>query len=288
LSEQLNTGGLEKGGYMPATLVIRDGDPHWWASPDIWVVPGADPNGTPGPPIAGQPAYIWAQVRNTGKTGVSGARVDFYWSNPATGVLRSNSTLVGSAFVDLAPGDVKDVLGIVPWIPTIVNEGHECLVAEVIHSADPLPTPPPDAFDPPTYHQIAQKNLTVLVMRTSAIMVRAIQIAAPARTRKHFRIALELGGAIDRELLVRLGLEGSRPAKGDSVRAALSTEPGCEASDLSSVELKLEPGAIRALYLKVATKELKPRTYVPIHVVSRSGDRVEGGITFLVVSGEEE
>jgi len=36
---------------MSATLVIRDGEPHWWNSPVIWVVPGNDPNGSHGQPI---------------------------------------------------------------------------------------------------------------------------------------------------------------------------------------------------------------------------------------------
>jgi len=84
----------------------------------------------------------------------NGATVNIYWSNPATSVLRSNSTLVGSAFVDLNPGETKEVLCVIPWIPQIVNNGHECVVAEAIHPSDPLAPPPGDAFDPPTYHQI--------------------------------------------------------------------------------------------------------------------------------------
>ncbi len=147
---------------MSTILEIRDGDPHWWASPDIWVVPGEDPNGSPGQPVAGEPAYLWGRVKNKGEEPVSGARVNFYWSNPALGVLRSNSTPVGTAFVDLDPGEAKDVLCVIPWIPQIVNNGHECLVAELIHSSDPLPSPLPDPFEPPIHNQVAQKNLTVL------------------------------------------------------------------------------------------------------------------------------
>lgn len=43
---------------MAVQLQIRDGDP-WWMSPDIWVVPGNDPNGAPGQPIVGQDNYLW-------------------------------------------------------------------------------------------------------------------------------------------------------------------------------------------------------------------------------------
>ena len=113
---------------MSAILTIRDGDPYWWNSPDIWVVPGVDPGGLPGVPIAGNPAYLWARAHNTGDQAVTGAKIDFYWSNPATGVLRSNSHLVGSAYVDLEAGETQEVLCLVPWIPEIVNNGHECLV----------------------------------------------------------------------------------------------------------------------------------------------------------------
>src|SRR5918999_1722995 len=101
-------------------LLIRDGDPYWWNSEDIWVVPGDDPTGAPGQPRAGQPAYLWALVRNEGRNDVVGARVDFFWSNPALGVLRSNSTLVGSGYVDLPAGESAEVLCVVAWTPVIV------------------------------------------------------------------------------------------------------------------------------------------------------------------------
>lgn len=68
---------------MAVALTIHDGDPHWYLSPDIWVVPGADPSGTPGSPVAGQPAYLWAGVENLGSTDAKGVRIDLYWANPA-------------------------------------------------------------------------------------------------------------------------------------------------------------------------------------------------------------
>ncbi len=76
---------------MSVQLLIRDGSPDWYLSPDIWVVPGNDPNGPPGSPIAGQTAYLWAHVVNTGNSDASGVRLDFFWVNPALQVLRSSS-----------------------------------------------------------------------------------------------------------------------------------------------------------------------------------------------------
>jgi len=95
---------------MSAQLVIRDGSPYWYLSPDIWVVPGNDPSGSPGNPIAGQTAYLWAQVAHTGSTDANGVSIDFYWANPALQVTRSNATLVGSAFTDVAAGGTQDAL----------------------------------------------------------------------------------------------------------------------------------------------------------------------------------
>ncbi len=274
---------------MPVSLVIRDGTPYWWNSPDIWVVPGNDPNGTPGSPVAGQPAFVWARVQNQGDVPALGAQVKYYWANPAAGVLRSNSTLIGSAFVDLGPGEVKGVLCVVPWIPVIVNGGHECLVAEVIHYGDPLPAPPPDDFNPPLYHQIAQKNLTVLAMM-KRMQLLPIEIAAPLRQGKLFVVTLELGGELNEELLCQLGLPGRRPYVPPDFQVSLSLKPGCEDADtgewMREVELKLGPGERTAVYLAVRPPKMPAQTYTLIQVVSRERERLSGGVTFVLVDEE--
>jgi hypothetical protein len=273
---------------MPTILEIEDGNP-WWNSHDIWVVPGNDPNGAPGSPIAGEPAFLWARVHNKGREAVSGARVNYYWSNPAAGVLRSNSTIIGSAFVDLNPGETKEVLCIIPWIPVIVNDGHECVVAEVIHFSDPLPSPLPDPFDPPTYRQIAQKNLTVLAMSMLKTLILPIQVAAPMRMEQQLLVGIEVGGTLDDRLLYQLGLKGHKPAGKVDPKVGLSLEPGCgEDGELQrQVRLSLKPGTARAVYLRVSPFELQPRTYALINVISRSAQKVVGGITYVVVKREE-
>lgn len=276
---------------MSTVLEIRDGDPHWWNSPDIWVVPGTDPNGSPAQPIAGEPAFLWGRVRNTGDQTASGAKVNFYWSNPATGVLRSNSTFVGSAFVDLNPGETKEVLCVIPWIPQIVNNGHECIVAEIIHSSDPLPSPFPNPFDPPAYNQIAQNNLTVLAMKKS-MMVMPIQVAAPIRKEKHLLVRTEIGGKLDKLTMAQAGLKGYLPAKCNELKAGLSLDHGCNESEEErldkEVKLSLKPGTARAIFLKVWPQELKPRTYVLLHVISQDGKKIDGGMTYILTIEEEE
>jgi len=59
---------------MAVTLQIQDGSP-WWLSPNVWAVPGADPEGPPGTPIVDTPACLWAHVENLGATPVSDAQV---------------------------------------------------------------------------------------------------------------------------------------------------------------------------------------------------------------------
>ncbi len=276
---------------MSVELEIQDGSPQWWNSPDLWVVPGNDPDGSPGQPIAGQAAYLWGRVRNNGSTPANSAQVNFYWSNPATGVLRSNSTLIGSSFVDLDPGETQEVLCLTPWVPTIVNDGHECIVAEVIHAADPLPSPLPDAFDPPAYLQIAQRNLSVLSMKKSMMML-PIQIAAPAREKRSLEVMLEFGEEIGRKALLQLGIGKIEYTKKPMVKAELSIDRECgkinDKHCCHSLKVNLDPGTSMAVYLKVDPCDIKPGVYTPINVIAREGDRIVGGVTFIVIySGEE-
>lgn len=273
---------------MSTQLLIRDGDPYWWNSPDIWVVPGSDPNGAPGQPVAGEPAFVWGRVKNTGEQPVAGAAVHFYWSNPATGVLRSNSTHIGSAFVDLVPGETKEVLCVIPWLPVVVNDGHECLVAEVSHSADPLPSPLPDAFNPPAYRQVAQKNLTVLAMKKS-MKVLPVQLSAPLRVETALALSVEVGGELDKENLLQAGLKGFRPSRSNPFKAGLSMESGCDEGRIQEkVKVELKPGTSRAVYLHIRPQAaLESKAYQLVHVVSRRGKQVEGGISYILVNAKE-
>lgn len=147
---------------MAVELAIDDGNP-WYLSPDIWVVPGADPNGAPGVPAVGQPAYLWARVHNRGTTAVTGATVRFYWANPSTVITPSTASLVGTSYVTLAPGEDREVLCLTPWLPTWVNDGHECLIATASAPSDPMPTlGPPDPFTPVSDRHQAQRNLDIV------------------------------------------------------------------------------------------------------------------------------
>ncbi len=276
---------------MTIQLLIRDGSPYWYLSPDIWVVPGDDPNGSPDSPIAGQPAYLWAHVANTGDASANQVRIDFYWANPALQVLRSNSMLIGSAFADVPAGSSQDVLCLVPWLPVTVNDGHECLVAVANHSADPFPNPLPDAFDPPAYPQVAQKNLTVLAA-SSNMSSHAITIGGWRRADKIISVTAELGGELDAVSLKRLGIKNLKPATKIGVDVGLAARPG----DLTEgryvarkkLEVRVPKGTSKAVYVLIRLTKLAEGEYQLVNIIERSGDHVLGGLGFVVIREGKE
>lgn len=276
---------------MAAKIQINDGNP-WWVSPDILVVPGNDPNGSFGSPIAGQPNYLWAKVHNTGNLIIEGAIVNFYWSNPTMGVLRSNSTLVGFSFVDLEIGESKDVLCLTPWIPVVVNDGHECVVVEIITPLDPLPTPLQDAFDPPSFDQIAQRNLQVVVMTSKMqFMILPIQISASPRRAKLSKISIEIG-KLDKEheykILNQLGHEKLTKLKEDAVKFGISRQGGCHASKetigKNSLDFKLEEQTSTKVYVHFEQSSKSKETgYQIFNLIERVNGKIVGGNSILII-----
>ncbi|HEX4880232.1 MAG TPA: hypothetical protein VFV39_10340 [Limnobacter sp.] len=272
---------------MTVDLLIRDGNPHWYLSPDIWVVPGGDPAGAPGSPVAGQPAYLWARVANSGSSPANGVRIDFYWANPALQVTRSNATLVGSAFADVPAGGQQDALCLIPWVPVIVNDGHECLVAVANHPAHALPNPLPDAFDPPIHPQVAQKNLTVLHATAMRAFMLALTVSALPRLDKVVTVSAELGDSLDDATLLSLGLRGFKPARKAAVEVGLSEKQRavCDKDHIGESELRMHiaKGSHAGLHVAIRAKSLAAKEYQFIHIVERAGDQILGGLGFVVV-----
>jgi hypothetical protein len=218
-------------------------------------------------------------VRNDGDTDVLSARVDFWWSNPATGVTRTLATFVGSAYVDVAAGASSDVLCLVTWTPVIVNDGHECLVAEVISPADPLPTPPSDAFDL-SFRQIAQRNLTVLA---AGSMVLPIQLALAARAEAaKVSLVVEIGGDLDREALATLGMSDALPAAEPVVHAGLSRQRTCGAETRAELSVDISGGEARAVYLHVEPRAAVAKGEYTVVRVRSAGLSPDGGATYVV------
>lgn len=270
-----------------AQLLIRDGSPNWWLSPDIWVVPGTDPNGPAGSPIAGGVAYVWAHVANTGQDDALGVQVKFYWANPSVQMLYSGINLIGTSLADIPAGGSQDVLCLVPWNVVTVNGGHECLVVVASMPSDP---PLPDAVDPVGYPNVAQRNLTVLsaLWKNKQDFHLTVTVSAAPRQDKKVQISSELGTELPSETLASLGLKQGRPAAKQVVQVGLSlkpiTDPGQGIGE-PTVDVAVPAGRSVPLYVTVrGTGPLNSDEYQVVHVIERQDKQVLGGISFVAVA----
>jgi hypothetical protein len=279
---------------MGVQLLIRHGSPNWWESPDIWVVPGSDPNGTPGTPIAGQTAYLWANVSNQGDVAVSQVQVDFWVANPSMQIRKSTSNHIGTSFADVAPGTTQQVLCLVPWNVTVINGGHECVVVEASSPADPLSPAPtdPDVLDASAYPQIAQRNLSVATMMGMARHELILSVNAGARADKTVAVTAEVGAELPKDLLNSLGLRATRNVGAKQIRAVLSQHSLCGAQssgEVRSMQIHVPRGTSAPVYLNIAAAgRLAPEEYAVVRVFEREGDRTLGGLTVVVVEGEQK
>lgn len=146
--------------YTPY-LVIHDGMP-WYASTDIWVVPGNNPNNIPSTPQAAKNNWVWARVWNDGLAPVFNAVVNFYWSDPSTAITRATATLIGTEYISLQPKSHASIYCQTPWVPKVVNNGHECLIVEAFEPlTDPLLYPGTGDFHVVADRHVAQRNVTL-------------------------------------------------------------------------------------------------------------------------------
>lgn len=196
---------------MSVQLEIRDGNPNIPLSPDIWVV--EDPNSEAEiQPIANQPCYIMAKVRNNGSSAAINATVKFYWGDPSIGITRATANFVGSSNVNLGPGDVQNVLCLTQWVPTFLNDGHECLLAEAYHDTDMLGM---DLnFNVEADRRVAQKNLSVLEVAGISFFM-PFQMHNPLRKNGKFTAVLQQTGTkqLEHFPLLQKKLKGKREGK---------------------------------------------------------------------------
>lgn len=280
---------------MSVNIEIRDGTPYWYLSPDIWVVPGSDPNGPLGPPIAGQPAYVWAHVENKGSDIARGVRIDFWWADPSGQIMRSTAHRIGSAFVDLGPAGSSDatqeVLCLTPWQVKLVNNGHECLVVEAIYPGSSVPSPAPEDFGPPAYPEIAQRNIAV-VSGVGGKPMHVLTIAAGKRKGKTVTVTAEAGGRLDEALLKRMGLGGLKAAGVDKLEVGLSREPAFVPPDGAlgprMLDLEIAAGTRKPVCVAVRAGNLTTKEYGVINVVERHGDRIVGGYALIATNSKRK
>ncbi len=96
----------------------------FWASPDIWVL-----SGVPGKAVAGEPNTVVARVVNLGKADGRPTRVDFYWADPSLGLGPAQMNFIGTKWREADAHRATEFVCPTPWVPIMLNGGHECLFA---------------------------------------------------------------------------------------------------------------------------------------------------------------
>jgi len=198
------TFGPRKNEFLPFLLVRTASSDHggrpysgvFWESPDILVLPDQEAASAPllpalagGTAKASVPNTLYAHVWNLGRAPAFRVRVEFYWFDPCLGFSRSAANLVGVAYVDLGDRfthfdqwtEVEQPYGrwltrgchaIVAcpttWVPSYVNNGHECLV---VRAFEPLMDAlHPDQFSASADRHVAQRNIAVVPASSPAMV----------------------------------------------------------------------------------------------------------------------
>jgi len=261
---------------MSVQLEIVDGNP-WWLSPNIWTVPGSDPGGPPGMPVATQPAFVYARVRNNGSTNVIDASVRFYWANPAVGFDRTTANVIGMSYVSIAAGQMADVLCLTAWVPLFVNDGHECLLAEAFHpSFDPLPAT--SAFNVPDDRHVAQRNVSV-VLAVKTQFHFGFEIQNVGRKGASFTLETQEGTLGELERLQPV--LGSGFVMPTALRTPLSLGFVLDPKKAAPVITEIYLDANQRKGLTLIGKLDDGAAF--IHVVQKLGDQIVGGLSVLVL-----
>lgn len=114
-------------------LIIHQGSPNWWLSPDIWVTPVGAPSTIVANPIAGLNYNVVVRVWNPYGIVWDGWNLYVCWVVPTVGPIPipPNSQQLstpphGSPISVPANGSAEFTFN---WQPSYVNGGHECLIA---------------------------------------------------------------------------------------------------------------------------------------------------------------
>ena len=261
-------------------LSIPEPSPEWWETTSIWVVPGPDPNGPKGSPIAGEQAYVWAEIHNVSNVPVTDVQVRFYWANPAFEMLYSKINKIGTAYATIPPGDSQQVLCLVPWQVEYANNGHECLVVAAGLPGDPAL---PDLVDAPGYPQVAQKNVTVWKTPPSEWDWSQIHLIAPADESRSIQVSSRIGGQLPAESLEQLGLGQAQPVAESVADVRFSLRPGGGGDPRITVEVPAG-GSVPLFVNVMRTGALLADRYQLLRVAGEHDGQLVGGVSFVITA----
>jgi hypothetical protein len=158
----------------------------FWASPDIIV----SPTDSLGRVTAGSQVTVTARILNLGLLAAAPVSVSFFVVDPSLGIGPSGASLIGSTMLPSIPAHwMEEVDCPMPWVPAVVNNGHECLVVQCTTPVfDQIEHP----FAPTLDRRVAQRNITVLagqqVQHASTIVVNPFNRALTARVTASTRV----------------------------------------------------------------------------------------------------
>lgn len=125
----------------------------FWESPDILV----SPTDAWGRVTAGTNVTVSVLVENLGTDTATGVRATFWWANPAVAITPGTVHGIGTSPVTSIGGGTSQLLtSTTPWVPIVVNGGHECLIVEIDSDQEW-----PASFSPQFDRRMGQRNETV-------------------------------------------------------------------------------------------------------------------------------
>jgi hypothetical protein len=158
--------------YNATDLGYRPIPPNqtFWESPDIWVE-SSDPLARP---VAGQSNFVHARIWNLGAFDAAPVKTDFYWADPSVGLDAAHMHLIGSEYVEVKSLQSVDVRCNTPWVPVLVNSGHECLM---VNSSNWIGDPILQPFQPVQDRHVGQRNVHVIVGPPGMMVTTLLNLA---------------------------------------------------------------------------------------------------------------
>lgn len=150
---------IEKMDYQPRIYVGSPNQSETYWNSGIWSRIG-EPEGTIRLPRAGETAFLWAEIHNYADLSFEDVSVDFYFKPAGADLGRLGAILIGTSSLTIENGEVRDVLCINPWQPTLDQAGHGCLVVELRH-AD-IPAANSIHFDALSTPWVGQRNVNII------------------------------------------------------------------------------------------------------------------------------